>query len=349
MSIRFGIIGCGAIGQRRHIPECDSNPHTTIAALCDVNASRVRQIAEKYSVSGVYTDYREMLKREKLDAVVVGTPNAFHAEQSIAALKAGCHVLVEKPMASTLKEARAMMDAAKAAKKFLMVGQNQRLALQHIKARHILASGVLGRPLAFETTFKHPGPDAWSVDGPSSWFFRKAEAIMGVCGDLGVHKIDLMRYLLGQEFVQVQAVMSTIDKTYPNSTKKIDVEDNAFLNVVSDQGVLGSITISWTNYGKMENNGTTIYCQNGVMTMGIDTEYSLVIHHRDGTKEFHKVGKMATNEKQTGSGIMDMFVAGIRAGKAPPIDGAEGYRSLEVILGAFESVKTGKTIKLKGL
>jgi predicted dehydrogenase len=230
-----------------------------------------------------------------------------------------------------------------------MVGQNQRLASAHVKAKKILDSGVLGKPLAFQTTFKHRGPDGWSVDGARSWFFERKQAVMGVCGDLGVHKIDLMRYLLGQEFTEVQAMMSTIDKTYPNSSKKIDVEDNAFLNVVTEKGVIGSVTISWTHYGQFEDNGTTIFCENGVLTIAVDPQYGVVVHLRDGGKEFHKVGQMATNDKQVGSGIMDMFVAGIRANKAPPIDGAEGYRSLEVILGALESVKTGKTIKLKGL
>lgn len=349
MKIRLGIIGCGAIGQRRHIPDAKQIPEQVeIVALCDIRADRVREIAAKHGVGKTYTDHRQMLKQEQLDAIVVGTPNCFHAPQAIDGFKAGCHVLVEKPMAGSLAEAKAMIAAAKKARKFLMVGQNQRLSPPHVKARDILASGVLGKPLAFETTFKHRGPDGWSVDGAKSWFFRRKEAVMGVCGDLGVHKIDLMRYLLGQEVVAVTGFVSTLHKTYPGTRTLIDVDDNAFLSVRTNKGVLGTITISWTNYGQMEDNGTTIYCEGGVLLIARDREFGVIVNYSNGNKEYHKVGALATNTQQTRSGIMDMFVNGIIDGKAPPIDGGEGYRSLEVILGAMESSRTGKTVVCKG-
>ncbi len=347
MSLRFGIIGCGAIGQRRHIPECHANPHTEIVALCDVNADRVKVIAGKYDVKNTYTDYRQMLKKEQLDAVVVGTPNATHAPMAIAAIDAGNHVLVEKPMAATLKEAAAMIDAAKRNKKFLMVGQNQRLMSPHVKAKQILSRGSLGKAINFQTTFKHGGPDGWSVDGGKSWFFRKKEAVMGVCGDLGVHKIDLMRFLLGQEIVEVNGFVDTLSKTYPGTSRKIDVDDTAFLSVKTDKGVIGTINISWTNYGRFEDNGTIIYCEEGVILIGTDPQFGVVVNYADGTKEFHKTGAIATNDKQVGSGVMDMFVDGIRKNKAPSIDGVEGYKSLAVILAALESSKTGKTVRPK--
>lgn len=350
MKIRLGIIGCGAIGQRRHIPDALCLPdQVDLVALCDVRPDRVREIAAKHGVSKTYTDHREMLKREQLDAIVVGTPNCFHAMQTIDGFKASCHVLVEKPMAGTLAEAKAMIAASRKAGKFLMVGQNQRLAPPHIKAREILASGVLGKPLVFETTFKHRGPDGWSVDGAKSWFFRRKEAIMGVCGDLGVHKIDLMRYLLGQEIVSVTGFVSTLNKTYPGTRKPIDVDDNAFLSVKTNRGVIGSITISWTNYGQMEDNGTTIFCEKGVLLIARDPQFGVMVYYRDGNKEYHKVGALATNERQTRSGVIDMFIGGILSGKAPPIDGQEGYRSLEVILAAMESSRSGKTVTCKGL
>lgn len=347
MALRFGIIGCGAIGQRRHIPECNANPNTEIVALCDVNASRVEDIGKKYQVASTYTDYRKMLRSEQLDAVVVGTPNATHAPMSIAALDSGFHVLVEKPMAGSLKEAGAMIDAARRNRKFLMVGQNQRLMSPHVKAKQILSRGDLGKPINFQTTFKHGGPDSWSIDGAKSWFFRKKEAVMGVCGDLGVHKIDLMRFLLGQEIVEVNGFVGTLSKTYPGTAKKIDVDDTAFLSVKTDKGVIGTINISWTNYGRFEDNGTVIYCEKGVILIGTDPQYGVVVNYADGTREFHKTGAISTNEKQVGSGIMDLFVTGILKNKAPSIDGAEGYKSLAVILAALESARTGKTVRPK--
>jgi predicted dehydrogenase len=346
MAVKIGVIGCGAIGQRRHIPEAAQHPGVQLVALCDINEERAAEVAGKYNNPAVFKDYRKMLEWADLDAVVVGTPNKYHAVQTIDSLNAKKHVLVEKPMAGTRDEAKAMITAGKKSKKVLMVGQNQRLMAPHVKAKEIMDSGRLGRVLAFETTFKHPGPDGWSIDGAASWFFKKPEAIMGVCGDLGVHKADLMRYLLGEEFSEVTGFVTTRDKKDPKTGRPIAVDDNAFISMKTRSGILGTMTISWTNYGAFEDNSTRIYCEKGVLLVGLDPNYGVVVNYRDGAKEFHKLGAVATNVKQVKSGIMDMFVDAIQNDKQPLIDGNEGYKSLEVILAAMESAASGKTVRV---
>jgi len=346
MAVKMGVIGCGAIGQRRHIPEAFNHPDVQVVALCDVNEERAAEVAGKYNNPAVFKDYRKMLEWADLDAVVVGTPNKYHAVQSIDALNAKKHVLVEKPMAATREEAKNMIAAAKKAKKILMVGQNQRLMPPHVKAKEVLDSGRLGKIIAFQTTYKHPGPDNWSVDGAKSWFFKKPEAIMGVCGDLGVHKADLMRYLLGQEFSEVIGFVGTVDKKDPFTGRPISVDDNAFISMKTRSGVMGSMTISWTNYGAFEDNSTHVYCEKGVMIVGVDPDYGVVVNYRDGSKELHKLGAISTNIKQVKSGMMDMFVKSIQTGNQPLIDGMEGYKSLEVILAALESAASGKVVKV---
>ena len=345
MSVRLGVIGCGAISQRRHLPEAAGHAGVRIVAVADPNEHRVKEVAVKYSATA-FTDYKQMLKAADLDAVVVAGPNSLHAQQSIDALKSGRHVLVEKPMAGSRKEALAMIDAAKKAKKFLMVGQNQRLMPPHVKAKEILDSGKLGRVLSFKTSFQHPGPDGWSLDGAKSWFFKKDQAIMGVCGDLGVHKVDLMRYLLGQEFVEVSGFLGTLDKKDP-AGKPIAVDDNAYMTLKTTEGVIGTMTIAWTNYSATEDNYTKIYCEKGGLFIGADPQFPVAVHYRTGEKEFYKTGAMATNTQQTKSGIMDMFVAAIADKKSPPIDGNEGYRSLAVILSCIEAAQTSKVLKVK--
>ena len=343
MPVKFGIIGCGAIAQRRHIPELAGNPDAKVVALCDPVPGRAAELAKKFG-GQPFTCHKEMLAEADLDAVVVCGPNWLHASQTLDALKAGKHVLVEKPMACTRAEAKAMIAAAKKAGKFLMVGQNQRLMSAHQKAKQILKTGVLGKVLTFRTSFKHPGPDGWSVDGAKSWFFRKNEAVMGVTGDLGVHKADLMRWLLGQEFTSVSAVITTLDKRGADG-KILQLDDNAYLLLKTTGGIVGSVEISWSNYG-MEDNMTVIYCQKGVMYLGTDREYGVIVQYRNGNKELHKVGEMSTNTKQVGSGVSTAFTRSILAGKKPEIDGMEGYRSLDIILTAMESAKAGKTLKI---
>jgi predicted dehydrogenase len=345
MPVGYGIVGCGAIAQRRHIPECVANANSKLVALCDPNAERIEGISKAYGgTAKCYTDYKEMLKDPNIDAVVVAGPNSMHASQSIEELQAGKHVLCEKPMATTREEAKAMMATADKAGKFLMIGLNQRLMAPHRRAKEILDSGRLGRVIAFRTAFQHPGPEGWSVDGGKSWFFQKGSAFMGVTGDLGVHKADLLRWLLGQEFTEVGGFISTLDKKGPDG-KLIDLDDNAYLKLKTDKGVLGSMILSWTNYGP-EENYTILFCEKGVLSIGTDPNYAVVVDYRNGEKELHKVGEISTNTKQLPSGIIDSFTENILNKKPPAIDGMEGYRSLDVILTAMDAAKAGKIAKI---
>jgi predicted dehydrogenase len=339
MPVKYGVIGCGAIGQRRHIPECVANPDSVLIAVADANPTRVAEIAKKYGCKP-YTDYKELLANRDIDAVVVAGPNATHATQTIEGLSAGKHVLCEKPMATTRDEARAMIDAAKQNKKYLMIGLNQRLMPPHVKAKEILTSGRLGNVLTFRTAFKHPGPEGWSVDAAKSWFFQKDKAFMGVTGDLGVHKADLMRWLLGQEFTEVGGFVTTLDKRGPDG-ELIALDDNAYLTMRTSGGIIGSMILSWTNYG-VEENYTILYCQKGVLSIGTNPDYGVIVDYRTGEREMYKVGEMSTNIKQVPSGIIDSFTKAILEGRPPEIDGMEGYRCLDVILTAVEAARDGK-------
>ena len=123
------------------------------------------------------------------------------------------------------------------------------------------------------------------------------------------------------------------------------LDDNAFITLKSKGGVIGSMILSWTNYG-VEENYTVLYCTKGVMALGTDPEYGVIVNYRNGEREMHKVGEMSTNIKQVPSGIIDSFTANILTKTPPTIDGDEGYKSLDVILTAMEAAKEGKTKKI---
>jgi predicted dehydrogenase len=247
-------------------------------------------------------------------------------------------------MAISREEAKSMIAAAEKNKKYLMIGLNQRLMPPHVRAKEILKTGRLGNVLSFRTAFKHPGPEGWSVDAAKSWFFRKDQAFMGVTGDLGIHKADLMRWLLDQEFTEVGGLITTLDKR-DGEGNLIALDDNAYLTLKTSGGVIGSMILSWTNYG-LEENYTVLYCQKGVMSLGTDPTYGVVVDYKNGERELHKVGEMSTNIKQVPSGVIDSFTRNILEGKAPEIDGMEGYKSLDVILTAQEAAKQGKNMKI---
>lgn len=334
--VRVAVIGCGSISKYRHIPEYAANPNVELVAFVDPVIERAQQFAEQHG-GKAFADYETMLAEVKPDAVSVCTPNALHASMSIAAAKAGAHVLVEKPMAVTDAEAEAMIQAAKDNGVKLMVGHNQRLMPPHVKAKQILESGVLGKVLTFRTSFGHPGPDAWSVDGANSWFFRKEEALMGAMGDLGVHKSDLIRWMLNDEVAEIGAFVGTLHK------EGTQVDDNASCILRMKSGAIGTLVASWTYY-KGEDNSTILWCENGVMKIGTHPDDQVIVELRNGTVEKHKVGAISTNEKQESSGVIDAFVDSIVNGTTPAISGEEGRASLKVILCAFESQETGKFI-----
>jgi predicted dehydrogenase len=336
--IRVAVLGCGSIAKHRHIPEYAGNPDVELIAFCDVVKERAEHYAVQYGAKA-YTDYETLLRQEKPDAVSVCLPNALHAPAAIAAANAGAHVLVEKPMAATEAEGLAMIEAAKRNNVYLMVGHNQRLMPPHVKAKEILDSGKLGKVISFRTSFGHPGPERWSIDGKDSWFFRKEEAIMGAMGDLGVHKSDLIRYLLSDEVADVVGFIGTIHK------QGTDVDDNATCLLRMRSGAIGTLVASWTYY-KGEDNSTVLWCENGVMKIGTHPDDQVIVELRNGTVERYKVGAIATNEKQNTSGVIDAFVESIMTRTPPSISGEEGLRSLKVILAAFEAQATGRVVAL---
>lgn len=339
--LRVGIVGCGSITKYRHAPEYANNDAVEIVAFCDINLERAGLMAEEYG-GKAYEDYLEMFQNEDLDAVSVCTPNLYHAPVSIAAARAGYHVLCEKPMAASEAEALRMIAAAEENEVMLMVGHNQRFMPAHQKAKEILQSGEMGKVLTFRTAFGHPGPESWSADGKESWFFQKDIAIVGAMGDLGVHKVDLIRWLLDDEVVEVGAFMETLHK---EDTK---VDDNAICIIRMKQGVIGTLTASWTYY-KGEDNSTLLYCEHGVIKIGTDPVDQVIVEKTDGTVQRFSVGAMSTNTGQTHSGVIDSFIYSILTKTPPAISGEEGMKTLKVILAALESAEARKLVAINGV
>jgi len=343
--VNIGIIGCGKIAQVRHIPEYAANPGAQLAAYYDLNPARAAELAKKYG-GKAYASVEELLADKKIDAVSVCTSNVTHAEITIAALRAGKHVLCEKPMATTLADCEAMVRAAKTAGRALMIGQNQRLAKAHVKARELIASGLIGEIVGFRTTFGHGGPETWSVDpGQNVWFFDKNKAAMGAMADLGVHKTDLIHYLTGQVVVETTARLLTVDKR-DASGNLIGVDDNAVCIYRLSGGALGSMTASWTFYGA-EDNSTVLYGTKGIMRLYDDPQFSIQVTTRDGERILYEVDKIQTNDNQTSSGIIDAFVACLAEKREPEISGAEVLKTMRVIFASIESSQTGRAVAVK--
>jgi predicted dehydrogenase len=343
--VRFGLFGAGSIAIYRHAPEISSHPCAKVVAIYDPIRSRAESLAAQ-SGGEVVDSEKALLAREDVDAVVVATPNAHHARLAIAALKAGKHVLCEKPMATSLADAKKMIATAKKVGKKLMIGHNQRLMPPHAKAKKLLQEGAIGDVLTFRTSFGHGGPEMWSQDkGAHTWFFKKEEAFVGTMGDLGVHKADLIRWLLGSEVVEVAAFVDTLAKRNDKG-KIITVDDNAVCILRMANGVMGQLTASWT-YSAAEDNITVIYGTKGQMVLGANPSFPVEVMLKNGEAAQYRVGGVSTNEAQLPSGIPDAFIDAILDDTDPEIGGQEGLKALAIVVACLESAETKQVVKVQ--
>lgn len=345
--LKIGIIGCGKITEVRHAPEYDENPNCTLAAFYDVVPERAQSFAKQYG--GKAYESIEALLASDVDAVSVCVANIYHAAVTIQALRAGKHVLCEKPMATTAEDCEAMVAAAKEAGKYLMVGQNQRLAKAHMKAKELLDSGEIGSVIAFQTKFCHPGPEGWT-GLKNSWFFDKRMASFGVMADLGVHKTDLIHYLTGQKIVKTSAVVATLDKKFPDGSP-ISVDDNAFAIYTLESGAVGTLHVSWTNYGE-EDNSTKLYCTEGILRMYDDPKYSLIVEKKDGSLIPYQLDLLTSNKEQTSggrtsTGVIDAFVDSIVTNTPPAISGESAMHAMKVIFANQLSNEKGASVDVQ--
>ncbi len=344
-AMKVGIIGCGRIAQTRHIPEYAEHPGVQIAGYYDFNVKRAEELAAAYG-GKVYESADALLADRGIDAVSVCTANHTHGEITVKALRSGKHVLCEKPMGISLEECRAMVHAAAENNRKLMIGQNQRFARAHVRAKELLMEGLIGNVLTFRTTFGHGGPETWSIDGgANSWFFDKERASMGAMADLGVHKTDLIQFLLDQKVAAVTAQMLTLDKRY-ESGELIGVDDNAICIYEMEHGAIGTMTASWTYYGR-EDNSTALYGTRGMMKIYDDPDHSISVILKNGERILYDIDQIQTNDNQTKSGIIDGFVDALEAGTEVPVSGADVLNAMEAVFACQKSSREMQRIVIR--
>ncbi|NQD65716.1 Gfo/Idh/MocA family oxidoreductase [Bacillus haikouensis] len=344
MGLKAGIIGCGSIAKLRHAPEYFANPHIDEIVFYDRNPERARELADVFNGSTA-ASVEELLEDPNIDVISDCSSNEFHHVFSSKALLNGKHVLCEKPVALTVEDAQKIVDAQNQSGKKLMVDHNQRLTRAHQKAREIIQSDELGKVLSFRTTFGHAGPEHWGVNkSNSTWFFKKDRSSLGVAGDLGIHKIDLIHYLLDDEIQYVSAFQGALDKVDENGNP-IEVCDNIVCSLKTKKGRLGSASFSWTYYGE-EDNSTVIYFEKGIMKIYHSNKYQIEIIMKDGERVNYQLESIQTNDNQTNSGVIDEFVDCVLNDKRSLVTGEDALSSLKVILGILEGAKTNKVVTI---
>jgi predicted dehydrogenase len=193
-SVNIGVIGAGGIAQGAHLPAYENCPNANLVAIADVNEEALKKASEKFSIPNTYTDYREMLKRDDIDAVSICTPNFLHKDPAIAALKAGKDVLVEKPLAMNAAEGEEIVRAVKETGKQCMVGFVMRYSAEAQVIKRYVEAGELGDIYYGRAQFlRRRGIPGWGVFG------QKDKQGGGPLIDLGVHVLDCALWLMGNK------------------------------------------------------------------------------------------------------------------------------------------------------
>jgi len=246
--VKIGIIGVGQIG-KIHLDEYASSiPDADIVAACDVNEAEVRKVADKYGIPHVYTDFRELLKRDDLDAVEVCLHNNFHAPVAIEAMKAGKHVYCEKPIAGSYADGKAMVDTAAATGRMLHIQLGTLYRKETKLAKEMIEEGRLGKLYhARSTGFRRRGRPF--VDGYGTpYFTRKETAGGGALFDMGIYHIAQMLYLLGNP-KPLRISGQTYQEMAMDETRRqesgFDVEELGLGFVKMEGGVTLDIAEAW--------------------------------------------------------------------------------------------------------
>lgn len=248
--LRVGLIGVGGIATTRHIPTLlKLDDRVTIVAVSDIDANRASSVAATFNIPKAYQNYEDMF--HEVDAVIISTPNKFHAEITIAALDAGLHVFCEKPMALSRAECEAMLSASKQAGKILSIGYHYRFMKEAQGAKRIMAAGDVGNPLVVRVQAmrrrKVPG---WGV------FTNKELQGGGSLIDYGCHLLDLSLWLMGHpEPVEITGTSYNALSRSPEQVNQwgsfnphtFEVDDHVTAYITFAGGTSLFLETSWSN------------------------------------------------------------------------------------------------------
>ena len=339
--VRLGIIGAGNFSNR-HLTDLQDVKNAKVVAICDVVKENADKQAEKYGIESVYYNHHDLLAREDIDAVTLPLPDQVHREITVDALKAGKHVLCEKPMALSLDDCKAMVKAAKETGKQLMVGQIGRYTPAFLKAKQILEDGLLGELFFIESEYAH---DYSKIGGQGGWRITpEREPVVGG----GCHAVDLVRMIAGNP----EEVFA-----YANNKSLVGwpIHDCSVAIMKFPSGVIGKVMTS-TGCKREYTMRTVLYGTKGTLifdnksaTMQLfmekfmpgESDYFLGLSQQKIAMEI----PVEINNHNFRGEVTD-FCNCIYEGKPVVSSGAEGACTASVCFAIVESFKTGEKVKV---
>lgn len=340
-TLRYGVIGAGVFAGI-HMSQLSVMPNTKVMAICDKHIESAKELAAKYGVANVYDDYNKMLERDDIDCVAVVTADKAHKDATVAALRAGKHVLCEKPMSLFIDECKEMIKTAEETGKVLMVGQICRFAPGFVKAKELVDSGVIGELFYVESEYAHdyakiPGVDGWRADAD------RDPIIGGAC-----HAIDLLRWIAGDPAEVTAYSNHKVLRDWP-------VNDCTVSLFKFPNDVIGKV---FTSIGCKRNYTmrTVLYGDKGTIVVN-NTDPVLKLYlerENENSAEIdpnlydHTVGhdiEVSVNNHNV-RGEHEGFRATILENAPLLMTGKEGAKTVAVCCAVVESAKSGQAVKV---
>lgn len=353
--LKIGIVGCGGIANGKHMPALSNLEDVQMVAFCDIIEERAQKAAKEYGAEGarVYTDYKEMIDTEELDAVHVCTPNKSHAPISIYALENDCHVMCEKPMAKTYADAKAMLEAYKKSGKKLTIGYQNRYRNDSQYMKRACENGELGDIYyAKAHAIRRRAVPTWGV------FLNEEEQGGGPLIDIGTHALDLTLWMMDN--YKVKSVKGSVYKKLGDQTEtgnawgdwdpeKYTVEDSAFGYITMENGATIVLESSWALNTLDVKEAKCTLC--GTLA-GADMEDGVRINRA-------KYGKLAMEQPDLSAGGVAFYdgktmeakdvearqwIDAIKNGTEPTVKPEQAIVVTRVLEAIYESAKTGKEV-----
>jgi len=297
-----------------------ANPHAELVVIADDNAERGQAAAERYGAPWV-ADYREAVQRDDVDAVIICSENARHKEMTIAAAEAGKDVLCEKPIATTVEDAQAMIAACAEHGVKLQIAFPVRFNAATVALRDTVKAGQIGEPLIIAA--RNPGTC------PHDWFVQPELSGGGAVIDHTVHVADVLRWMFDAEITEVYAEIDT--RIYD-----FDVDDTGLLMLRLSNGIPVSLDTSWSRPANNPIWGGVmidVIGETGVLSLDAYRNNIELIETQGPTNA--RIPAEVTGDPE----MVAAFIEAVRTDTEPPVTGVDGLRAMEVALAAYESAK----------
>jgi predicted dehydrogenase len=328
--VRFGILGFGHHAVRRLMKGFAGAREATLAGMWRRDAAKARENAREYSIPHVFETPQELCTSAEIDAVFVASPDALHLEHVLLAARHGKHVLCEKPLAMNIGEAERMQAAAEDHGVKLGVAQNMRYNLSLARMREWIAEGAVGKPVLAQAQF------AYSAKGsPRKWIYDPNLALGGPIGDVGIHCIDALRYILNTDVSAVGTLAHVDSHSGP-------VESHAVIALDFTSGAMGAVTVTTrASYRSL----VEVTCEHGVILCenGLTVDHPVEILMRRGSEVLIKE---TLSNADAYSRMLDGFSAWVEGRGEYLAPGLDGLHNQRVIDAAYQSWRDGVRIGL---